>query len=137
MSASTEGSDAAGMSEEQIKEYKERLRAAPAEQVVTEMLGTVLHAAEVKLGRRDARLLIDLSSVMLEHVRDYVSADLATQVDRALGQLRLGQVNAERSATDGQVEDNDLDRVPTAPTQGSGQQQEPSPARSKLWVPGQ
>ena len=45
---------------------------------------------------------------------------LATQLDQLLGQLRLGQVNAEREASrPGEPEDNDLDQIPTQPAAGT------------------
>lgn len=131
--------DSQQMSEEQVEEYKARLRSAPAEQVLTEILGTVLHAGEVKLGRRDARLMIDLSSVILDQVREYISDELTSQVERALGQLRYGQVSAEKEASNStQAEENDLERAQAAPSEGEKpRQDETSSARSKLWVPGQ
>ena len=129
------------ITEEQAREYMARLRAAPAEQVVAELLSGLLNAAQVKLGRRDARLLIDLSAVMIEHVRRYVPAELAKQVDDALGQLRLAQVRAE-GATQGKAEPNDLTEAPAPPAEGAASQPAPPPpppqpsAASRLWVPG-
>ncbi|MDP8928827.1 MAG: hypothetical protein M3O70_09690 [Actinomycetota bacterium] len=110
--------DRRGISEAEARHYVQQLRTAPAEQVVTEVLFTLLNAAHVKLGRRDARLLIDLSTVMLEHLREYVSDDLGKRVDGALGQLRVGQVSAENDAakTAGETEPNDLDRIPSPPS---------------------
>ena len=62
---------------------------------------------------RDARLLLDSSTVAHEHARPYPSDEL-TKVDQVLGQLRLGQVSAEGHASRrGEPEENDLDRVPT------------------------
>ena len=87
-----------GISNEEARELVQELRSAPAEQVVTEVIFTVLNAAHVKLGRRDARLMIDLSTVMLDYLRKYVSDALVKKVDRALGQLRLGQASAENEA---------------------------------------
>lgn len=132
------------VSEEEAQEYVKKLREAPAEQVVTEMISVLLNAAQVKLGRMDARLLIDLSSVVIENVRQHVSADLATQVDQVLGQLRLGQVQAEsEAATKGGPEPNDLDEPPAAPSAQpppsqptTPQQPPPAQQKSRLWVPG-
>ena len=48
-------------------------------------------------------------------LREYVSDELVKKVDRALGQLRLGQVSAESEASKtGKTEPNDLDRIPAA-----------------------
>jgi hypothetical protein len=117
-----------------------RLRTAPVEQVVAELLSGLLNAAQVKLGRRDARLLIDMSAGMIEHVRRHVPAELAKQVDDVLGQLRLAQVRAE-GATQGKPEPNDLAEVPAPPADAGGQPAQPpppqaAPATSRLWVPG-
>ena len=109
--------------------------------IIADTFSTLLSTAQIKLGRRDARLFIDLCSVMLEYADRYVSAELGTQVEKALGQLRLGQVSAESEvAKKGEPEPNDLSRVP-APPATSGQAEAPvrgestSPT-SKLWVPG-
>jgi hypothetical protein len=104
-------------SAEDVQEYVRRMRSLPVEQVIGDVLMSLLNAAQVKLGRRDARLLIDLSTVAHEHARPYLPAELTTQIDQVLGQLRLGQVSAEGHA--GQQagpEENDLDRVPAPPS---------------------
>jgi hypothetical protein len=129
----------AGMSEDQLREYVARLRSAPAEQVVSGVLSELLEIARVKLGRRDARLFIDVCAALLEQVRSYVSAEIAGQVDRALGEFRLAQVQAERSP-DRQDEPNDLAEAPAARSSSvpSAAQSATSAgsASSKLWIPG-
>jgi hypothetical protein len=130
------------LSEEDIREYTRRLRSLPAEQVIGDALFTLLNAAQVKVGRRDARLLIDIVAVSLTHARGYLSAELANRVDGLLGQLRFAQVAAEGQAGQpGQPkEDNDLDRVPAPPVAGqarpSAEQKPRAPRTSGLWVPG-
>jgi hypothetical protein len=123
-------------SAEDVREHVQRLRSLPVDQVMGDVLFSLLNAAQVKLGRRDARLLIDVSTVALDHVRAYLPGELTTQIDQMLGQLRLGQVSAEGHAGQrGEPEDNDLDRVPPPPSAGPAR----SPAgrgSSKLWVPG-
>jgi hypothetical protein len=99
------------------QELVEKLRSAPAEQMVTEAFFMLLNGAQVKLGRRDARLLIDLSTVMLDYARPYLSDPLVKQVEQSLDQLRLGQVSAEKAVADkGQAEPNDLAQAPTPPS---------------------
>ena len=103
-------------SAEDFREQMQRMRSLPVEQIVADVLFSLLNAAQVKLGRRDARLLIDLSTVAHEHARRYLSEELTKQVDQVLGQLRLDQVSAESDATSrGEPEENDLDLVPTPP----------------------
>jgi hypothetical protein len=135
-----------GPTEEEVREYVDKLRAAPAEQILAEMLYTALNAAQVKLGRKDARLFIDCTALMHQRLRDYLPADIVTQVDQAIGQLRLAQVQAEREVAAGEPEANDLDRMPTAivarddeaapPAAGSEPSSGTQTAGSKLWVPG-
>lgn len=95
-------------------EYTRRLRALPVDQVLGEFLFSMLNAAQVKLGRRDARLLIDVVAVAHEHARPHLPGDLTKQVDQALGQLRMGQVRAEGQAS--QPEENDLGSAPAPPS---------------------
>ena len=123
-------------SAEDVREYAQRMRALPVEQVIADVVFSLLSAAQVKLGRRDARLLIDLGTVAHEHARPYLSDELTKEIDQVLGQLRLGQVSAESHASrQGEPEENDLDRVPAPPSAGAAQ----SPggrASGKLSVPG-
>jgi len=123
-------------SADDAREYVQQIRSLPVEQVIGDVLFSLLNAAQIKLGRRDARLLIDVSTVALEHARAYLPGELTKQIDQVLGQLRLGQVSAEGRASDaGEPEDNDLDRAPAPPA--SGATQSPAgPGPSKLWVPG-
>ena len=133
--------DRAPLSEEDARRFVEQLRSAPAEEIVADVFSTLLNAAQIKLGRRDARLFIDLCALTLDYARNHLSDELGKQIENALGQLRLGQVSAEREiAEKGESEPNDLSQAPTPPTTGeqahtssSGQSSSPSP---KLWVPG-
>jgi hypothetical protein len=121
---------------EDAAEYVQRLRSLPVEQVIGDVVFSLLNAAQVKLGRRDARLLIDLATVAHEHARAYLPDELTQQIDQVLGQLRLGQVSAEgHPSPRGKPEENDLDRVP-APPPAVAAQRPAGPAPGKLWVPG-
>ena len=103
------------------REYARRLRSLPVDQIVGEVLFGLLNAAEVKLGRRDARLLIDVTAVAHDHARPYLPGQLTKRIDQVLGQLRLGQVSAESQTSQGGPEENDLDRVPAPPSAGPAQ----------------
>ncbi len=144
-------------SEEEVRQYLAQMRGAPADQVVVEVVQGLLNAAQVKLGRNDARLLLDATAALNDAVRGRVDPELVKQVDQALSQLRLAQVEAEREvAESGQPEPNDVgaDDSPATgdaghatsqPTPGAGTPPQPSPQQapqqpsqtSKLWVPGQ
>jgi hypothetical protein len=103
-----------------VREYVQRMRSLPVDQVIGDVVFSLLDAAQVKLGRRDARLLIDVGAVALEHARPYLPGELTKQIDQVLGQLRLGQVSAEgRVSGAGEPEENDLDRAPAPPSAGS------------------
>ena len=107
-------------SAEDAREYVRRMRSLPVDQIIRDVLFGLLNAAQVKLGRRDARLLIDVTTVAHEHARPYLPGELSKQVDQALGQLRMGQVSAEGQASrQGKPEENDLDRMPAPPAAGA------------------
>jgi hypothetical protein len=74
------------------------LRSLPVDQVLGDLLFSLLNAAQVKLGRRDARLLIDVA-VAHEHSCPYLQGEFTRQVDQVLGYLRMGQVSAEGHAS--------------------------------------
>ena len=146
-----------GPSEEEVRQYLAQMRGAPADQVIVEVVQGLLNAAQVKLGRNDARLLIDATAAINDTVRGQVDEELVTQVDQALSQLRLAQVEAEREVAEaGQAEPNDLGAeagsgpgpdAPTAadvppqpsapPEQQQAPPQQPPSQTSKLWIPGQ
>lgn len=161
------GADPEEPSEEEVRAYVAQLRAAPVDQVVAEVLSALLNAAQVKLGRRDGRLLIDLVAAVTEAGRSRLTGELTGQVDQALSQLRMAQVQAEQqvaaAAAQGQHEPNDLGSpaggadspAGAAPPSGAsptggpapgpagesrppGQGAPPSSGSGKrLWVPGQ
>ena len=134
--------------EEELRAYLGQLREAPADQVLAEVLSGLLNAAQVKLGRRDARLLLDIAAAAVDAGRDRLPSELTQQVDEVLTQLRLAQVEAEREvAQRGGTEASDLAASPgdvagpdggDAPAAGPqpGSQDPGSDPASRLWVPG-
>ncbi len=138
-------------SEEEVRAYLGQLRQAPADQVVAEVMSGLLNAAQVKLGRQDARLLIDIAAAAVDAGRDRLPEELSQQVDQVLTQLRMAQVDAEREVADqGHDEPSDLG-APSAAGHGAGEgapageprRPEPDPApgtsgdaASRLWIPG-
>jgi hypothetical protein len=122
----TAGPSGAGQADNQpaadAGDYARRLRSLPVAEVVGDALFSLLQAAQVKLGRRDARLLIDVTAVAHEHARPYLPSELTRQIDQLLGQLRLNQVNAEsHTGQQDQPEENDLDRAPSPPPADAAQ----------------
>lgn len=139
-----------GPSEEEVRAYLAQMRGAPVDQIIAELVQGLLNAVQVKLGRQDARVLIDLVAMINDRVRAVADRQLVTQVDQALAQLRLAQVEAERevgqAASQGHAEPNDVaaaapgDAEATggqpAASQPSGQPADPASPLSKLWIPG-
>lgn len=137
-----------GPSEEEVRAYLGQMRAAPADQIVAEVVQGLLNAAQVKLGRQDARLLIDVVAVINDRIREVGDAQLVSQIDQALTQLRLAQVEAEREVDQarqqGHAEPNDLAAEGQAPAAGTAPtspskappQPDPSSPLNKLWIPG-
>jgi hypothetical protein len=147
------GAGAGQPSEEELRAALGQLRAAPVDQIVAEVASALLNAAQVKLGRRDGRLLIDTTALVTDQVRGHVPVELTQQLDEVLTQLRLAQVEAERevaaAATQGHEEPNDLASAgqpggageqPTAQaTEAGSPPSSPGASGSKtsrLWVPG-
>ncbi|MFP4634757.1 MAG: hypothetical protein ACLFRD_02755 [Nitriliruptoraceae bacterium] len=148
----TDPSGAAGgaeqPSEEEVRAYLAQLRDAPVEQVLAEVSSALLNAAQVKLGRSDARLLIDLTATIAEGARGALSEEVSKQIDDALTQLRLSQVEAEKQVrASSEEESNDISEAAAdtgsstgeSPRSGGAAGSEPgrsSGGASGLWVPG-
>lgn len=145
--------------EAEMRAYVEQLRAAdPAELLVQAytMLGT---GAEVKLGRPDARVLIDAMAAMVAAVGQRVPGDLAGQLQNGVAQLQTAQVQAEQhlaAQSGGEQPAGSAAQRPAATQQPAGTQQpsgaaqqpagaqrpagaeQPSGQRAtdRLWIPG-
>lgn len=130
--------------EAEVRAYLEQLRNAGVDQVVAEVATALINAAQVKLGRSDARLLLDLVSVIADQVRGRVPDELTDQLGQALTQLRLAQVDAEKQLaqqgadTPGEgVGDAGSDPAEPAPPQPPAQSAPDGAASAKrLWTPG-
>ena len=135
--------------EEELKAYLTQLRDADPAEVVAQaytMLGT---GAEVKLGRSDARVLIDAMAALAETAADRLDADLVTRMRNGVVQLQTAQVQAERQAAGGGAQ-GDVPQTsapqppPGAPGQGQPGSPEPGEAdagakesvTNRLWIPG-
>ncbi len=130
--------------EEEVREYISQLRGAPVDQVIAEVSSALINAAQVKLGRKDGRLLLDVVGAVTEQLRGQVDDELPRQLDDVLAKLRMAQVEAEKEAgQQGQAEQNDLGSTPTPPDAtpsqeppAGGGQQPGGDAASRLWTPG-
>ena len=136
------GGGAEEPSEEEIRAYLSQLRSAPVDQVLAEVSSALVNAAQVKLGRQDARLLLDVVAAVSETVRGQVDDELPNQLDDVLAKLRMAQVEGERevsAATEqGHQESGDLGSEgdetagEASPPPSSG----PSDPAKRLWTPG-
>jgi hypothetical protein len=151
-------SDAMGMpSEAELEQMLAHMREAPVEQVIVEVVNVLLQAAQVKLGRPDARVLIDGVAALAEVATGRIDAALVGQVAQAVAKLRLAQVEAEGGSSPAPA-DTAPAGSPAAPADPAAQPpgsaaRRPSGAptapqtpgepgdtgaaqRSRLWVPG-
>lgn len=135
-------------SEAEMQQMLAQMRVLPIDQHLAQVFQLLLEGAQVKIGRNDGRLLLDGAAVLANHVRPHANAELIAQIDEALAQLRMAQVQAEaelqRAAVEeGHAELNDLATPPRAPAGASAvgpagtsaPADEPS-AASRLWTPG-
>lgn len=126
-------------SQEEMQAYIEQLRAADPSEIVAQaftMLGT---GAELKLGRPDARVLIDAVAALVDAVGDRVTDELRSGMESGLAQLQQAQVQAEQQAgvasPDAEPQTPAAEEPPASPppSQSPGQG---SKASDRLWVPG-
>jgi hypothetical protein len=127
-----------GPSEEELRAYLESLRAAQPVEVLVQSFGILATASEVKLGRSDARVLIDAMTALVDATDQHIPPEIATRMRQTITQLQMAQVEAEREGT----ADAATEAQPSAPgapstpedTSAAEARQE-SPA-SRLWIPG-
>jgi hypothetical protein len=128
-----------GPSEEELRAYLESLRAAQPVEVVVQSFGILATASEVKLGRPDARVLIDGMAALLEATAQHMPPEIVTKMRETVTQLQMAQVQAERQgAAEGAGQGQDASQEGAGPDQSTppeGQPTEESPA-SRLWIPG-
>lgn len=140
--------------EEEVRAYVEQLREADAADLVVQaytMLGT---GAEVKLGRPDARVLIDAMAGVVQAAGRSLPEQLVSQLATGVGQLQSAQVQAEQhvAAGDGAQDGAGapgapaaagpaVQPTPAAPDGGAERPRtEPAPPApnpaDRLWIPG-
>ncbi|MDP8969825.1 MAG: DUF1844 domain-containing protein, partial [Actinomycetota bacterium] len=102
-------SDPAGMagrdpsrqpSEEELRAYLEQLRAAEPVEFIVQAYNMLATVAQAKLGRADARILIDAMSGVVEATAAGLPTDVARQMRDGVAQLQLAQVQAEPEAAE-------------------------------------
>jgi hypothetical protein len=127
-----------GPTEEEMRAYLESMRAAQPVEIIVQSFGILATAAEVKLGQRDARVLIDGMEALLNATAGNMPGEIVDRMRQTVHQLQLGQVQAERAgAGDARTagEAPAADRADQQAPPGQPQQQHSDPA-SRLWIPG-
>lgn len=145
-------------SEEELRAYLGQMRQTPVAQLVADVFSALANGAQVKIGRRDGRLLLDLAAGLVDQAGPHLEDDITREMGQVVAQLRMAQVEAEQQLTQARAagqpvdEPNDLDAAaapppppqPSSDPSGEGPQrsqppQPPQPGGSKasrLWVPG-
>jgi hypothetical protein len=145
------------VSEEELRAYIGQMRQTPAEQLIADVFSALANGAQVKLGRRDARLLIDLAALLPERAGEHLEQRVRQEMTQVITQLRMAQVDAEKQLAQARAagqeidEANDLASGPSASAPSAdapaASQQSPPPrqqppqqsqgqAASRLWIPG-
>jgi hypothetical protein len=127
------------LSEEELRVYLDQLREAEVGEIVVQaytMLGT---GAEVKLGRPDARLLIDAMAGIVSAIGQRLG-ELGTRMQGGVAQLQMAQVEAERRAAGQQTAEQGGQNAQDQPAQAAQQPQQGGNAQERmtdrLWIPG-
>jgi hypothetical protein len=134
--------------QEQMRQYVEQLRAADPAEIVAQaftMLGT---GAEVKIGRPDARVLIDALGGLVGGAEGRVPPQLLDGMRNGLTQLQQAQVAAEREQSEpappasGAGRPAAADGAAGGPAAGGqapssgGTAQDDESMTDRLWIPG-
>lgn len=130
------------LSEEELRAYLDQLREAQVGEILVQaytMLGT---GAEVKLGRPDARVLIDAMAGLVSAVGARLG-ELGTRMQGGVAQLQSAQVEAERQLAQ-QAESAAPQPAPAQPAPAQAPPEQPAPPAGggqsmtdRLWIPGQ
>lgn len=143
----TDPNESGQPTQEELEAHLAQLREADVSEIVVQTVNMLATGAQVKLGRSDARVLIDVLVALADTVDGHVEADLVRQIRDAVGQLQMAQVQAEREAGSeaGQPAAGGAGaQAPSAPQGGpaagrpQAQQQggEEGSLTDRLWIPG-
>jgi hypothetical protein len=136
-------------SEEELQAYLQQLRAADVTEILVQAYSMLATAAEVKLGRPDARVVIDAMHALAGSLGGKVDPQLHQQMTQGVAQLQNAQVQVERQVATQQAgqQPGEPAAEPAAPPDG-----EPEPGTGpgagpgtgpagermtdRLWIPG-
>lgn len=129
-------------SEEELRQYLAQLRDAGVDEIIAQVLSLLANGAQVKLGRPDARVLIDSIDAIGRAAGPNLEQRLQDEVSQLVQQLKTAQVQAEQGEQGEQPPGAQAPQPDAgAPSEGPGQGQASgesagSEARKRLWLPG-
>ncbi len=130
---------------EQLRAYLQQLRGADVAEVVAQAFSVLGTGAEVKLGRPDARVLIDALGSLLDTTGPHLPDEVTGQMRDGLSQLQMAQVEAEREAGGQASPEGQPPPAGQARTEGGGRPEEGGGQATdrgggrmtdRLWIPG-
>lgn len=130
------------LSEEELQAYFAQLREAPVADLLAQAYTMLGAWAEAKLGRRDARPLIDAMSALVQAAGAGLPKDLFARMRDGISQLQLAQVQAEQqvasepSAEPQPVKPQHANPQPKAAGDHPGAQASQQRLTDRLWIPG-
>ncbi|MGH8896820.1 MAG: hypothetical protein ACRDZ4_07320 [Egibacteraceae bacterium] len=137
------------LSEEELRAYFAQLREAPVADMLGQAYAMLGSWAEAKLGRPDARPLIDALNALVQGAGAGLPDDLARRMRDGIAQLQMAQVQAEQQlanerkaqAIDQQAAPNPASRSPGDPPKtqqppSSGADEGAQRLTDRLWIPG-
>ncbi len=139
--------------EEEIRAYLTQIREADPAAIIVQAYRLLGEGAELKLGRSDARVLIDAMAAVVESTSGRLDGQLTQQMREGVAQLQMAQVQAEAQQGSGSEEQGAEGAAgagtqpagaeaagsqgPAGPQQAGGQQSGSGPSvTDRLWIPG-
>lgn len=140
MTDPTQGSQE-GPSEEEVQQYLEQLRSAEAAEIIAQAFNMLATGAQVKMGRPDARVLIDALAGVVDNTGEQLPEEVGNQMRESVGQLQTAQVQAEQEASGQDASGGEGEtggQAAGASQSGQSSQSTESGQRmtDRLWVPG-
>ncbi|WP_336250291.1 hypothetical protein [Stomatohabitans albus] len=120
-------------SEQEIMAMIAQLREAPVRDIILQGLGLMVSGAEAKLGRQDARIIIDVVAAVVETAGDQLG-DVQSQIETMVAELKTAQVQAEaKLAEAGEQGGDDSATSVSSPSTPPAKEKKQT---DKLWIPG-
>lgn len=127
-------------SPEEMRAYLEQLRQSDPAGLVAEAFNLLATGAQVKLGRPDARVLIDALGAVVQATQESLPSELVEQMAQGVTQLQLAQVQAEREAAGAppaaETPGGEAGAAQASPPQPFGPSAADKRMTDRLWVPG-